>query len=192
MALQYPIACIKQTMDQGAFVKLSFLVVILVAFTSFLSPFIAEARQKQGHHINKGHHHVKYSPLPSPPSLAPTPTPAPNGGTPPSLSSAPPQSSTYPDQPLLDAPSPPPPEEEQDDEIITPPPPYDPYNVGTPSEYPTPYDPYNVGTPSVDVPAYKPHGCKYNCTDSNDCDWPCTVCCWNGTCCYDWPELPYE
>ncbi|KNA04484.1 hypothetical protein SOVF_199300 [Spinacia oleracea] len=160
-------------MDHGAFFKLSFLVLLLVTFASFLSPFIAEARQKHAHPGNNGHHRVKYSPLPSQP-LSPTtaPVPAPNGGgTPPSPSSSPPLS--VPISPSFP----------EDDEIVTPPPPFDPYNIGTPA----------VGPPPGYVfPPYQTHGCHYPCTDSNDCDWPCTVCCWNNTCCYDWPELPYE
>ncbi|KNA04483.1 hypothetical protein SOVF_199290 [Spinacia oleracea] len=37
-------------------------------------------------------------------------------------------------------------------------------------------------------PPYQIHGCGYPCSDSNDCDWPCTLCCWqNQTCCYDLP-----
>ncbi|XP_048497793.1 uncharacterized protein LOC125496361 [Beta vulgaris subsp. vulgaris] len=166
-------------MEQGASMKLSFLIVILMAFASFLSPSVAEARQNNNNHgygSNKAHRgSVKSSdPLPSPP-LTPTtvPTPSQNDGVAPSLpTSVPPQS-------LVDhitlSPTPLPIDDE--DDVETPPPLYNPYGGGAPVNSPPWYE---------TAPPYVPHGCGYGpCVDSNDCDWPCTVCCWNQTCCYD-------
>uniref|UniRef100_A0A803MQL9 Uncharacterized protein n=1 Tax=Chenopodium quinoa TaxID=63459 RepID=A0A803MQL9_CHEQI len=43
--------------------------------------------------------------------------------------------------------------------------------------------------PTDGIPPYQIHGCGYLCSDSNDCDWPCTVCCRNQTFCYDEPFI---
>ena len=134
-----------------------------------ISPFIAEARQKQVHQ-NNGHHHVKPSPVP-PPLLSPTETPpteTPPTETPPT--ETPPTETPPTETPPTETPA-----------------------TGTPWAPPNPYD---IGVPGPDpppgyvIPPYQTHGCHYPCMDSNDCDWPCTVCCWNNTCCYDWPEDP--
>ncbi|CAO2821435.1 unnamed protein product [Amaranthus hypochondriacus] len=77
----------------------------------------------------------------------------------------------------------------------------------TPSPTPTPSveDPpresapvpsYPEPAPYIDInnlPPYQIHGCGYPCSDSNDCDAPCTICGANYTCAYDepypWPPI---
>ena len=53
-----------------------------------------------------------------------------------------------------------------------------------------------ISTPPLPPPApapaiapYQIHGCGFKCSDSNDCDWPCTVCCANQTCCFEEPFI---
>jgi len=54
----------------------------------------------------------------------------------------------------------------------------------------TPPPPPPAPPPPEATPPYQIHGCGYICSDSNDCDAPCTVCCANMTCCYEVPMFP--
>lgn len=176
-------------------------------YVAVISPFIAEARQKQMHQNNGHRRHVKPSLVP-PPSLPPTETPPIEIETPPTETpptETPPIETPPTETPPTETPpteTPPtetPPTQTPPTEtppIETPPtetPRTETPATGTPWAPPNPYD---IGVPAAlpptgyVIPPYKPHGCHYPCMDSNDCDGPCTVCCWNNTCCYDWPEDP--
>ncbi|XP_021859035.1 uncharacterized protein [Spinacia oleracea] len=170
---------------KGTSVKLSVLVVILLAFASFLSPFTAEARRKHVHHRNC-HHRVRPSPVSPPPAPTEAPASAPNEGIPPYQIHGcgyPCSDSNDCDWPCTvccanqtccyDEPF-----------VVS-----DPYPLPGPSpsvEEPVPA-PAPAPTDGAEIPPYQIHGCGYPCSDSNDCDWPCTICSVNQTCSYDEP-----
>ncbi|KAL2921541.1 Helicase SWR1 [Bienertia sinuspersici] len=187
---------------RGVSLKLCCLAFVLVAFTSFLSPYTAEARHKRKHHKNC-HRPVKPFPISptqaptTPPSPSPTPTPtqAPNEGYPPYEFNGcgyPCSDSNDCDWPCTvccgnqtccyDEPF-----------IYTSPPSPSPSPIfveqPTPELAPTLAPTYNdLEIPPTPTPTYQTHDCGYPCSDSNDCDWPCTLCCWqNQTCCHEEP-----
>ncbi|XP_010671182.2 leucine-rich repeat extensin-like protein 5 [Beta vulgaris subsp. vulgaris] len=172
---------------KGASFKLSILIFVLVAFASFLCPFTAEARHKHVHHSNC--HHRRGRPDPAP---TPAPVPASNEGIPPYQI----HGCGYPcsdsndcdwpctecgvnrtcayEEPFFPSPSPVP-----SPSMETP--------TQEPPLSPAPAPDNGIG---VGVPPYQIHGCGYPCSDSNDCDWPCTVCGVNGTCAFEEPFFP--
>ncbi|KAJ8427927.1 hypothetical protein Cgig2_023303 [Carnegiea gigantea] len=126
-----------------------------------------EARHK------KRHGHGQHASPPAPePSSPPAPTMPPV---------RPPQS-VAPSLPTL---PPPPTEAPELSPDVLPPPPKD--GIGVPVGYLSP-------SPGYQAPPYQIHVCGYPCSDSNDCDWACALCCYrpsgNSTCCYDVPMFP--
>jgi len=62
-------------------------------------------------------------------------------------------------------------------------------DIGVPYGYVSP-------PPGYQAPPYQPHVCGWPCKDSNDCDGPCTLCCYNphgnSFCCHEdyYPVFP--
>ncbi|XP_021760563.1 uncharacterized protein LOC110725381 [Chenopodium quinoa] len=170
---------------EGTSVKLSILVVVLVVFASFFSPYTAEARRKHIKHRRNCHPPVR----PSPETPSPAPASEPTDGVPPyqihgcgyqcsdsndcdwpcTVCCAN-QTCCYDEPYIISDPFP----------TLAPSP-----SVG--ESVPAPA---LAPTDGVEIPPYEIHGCGYKCSDSNDCDWPCTTCCANQTCCNDESFIP--